>query len=82
MIGHEGGGGTLSKCSNHFIIKTYSKLILYKPVGKYQFTMACIRALVMSVYQVISCLILNQTHVMGTQKNRRNESSFKHQIIG
>ena len=36
--------------------------------------MARIRALVMSAYQVINCLILNQTHVVGTQKNRRNET--------
>ena len=39
------------------IIKTYLELILYKPVGKYQFTMACIRAFVTIVYQVIKCLI-------------------------
>ena len=28
----------------------------------------------MSVYQVINCLISNQTYVVGTQKNRRNET--------
>ena len=30
---------------------------MYKPVGKYQFTVACIRAVVMIMYQVINCLI-------------------------
>ena len=54
MIGHGvGGGGGGERCQNaqkQFIIKTYSELILYKPVGKYQFTMACIRALVMIAY--------------------------------
>ena len=33
--------------------KNLLELFLYKPVGKYQFTMACIRAFVMVVYQVI-----------------------------
>ena len=47
---------------------------MYKPVGKYQFTLAYIRALVMSAYQVINCLILNQPYVVGTQKDRRNET--------
>ena len=37
---------------------------LYIPVGKYQFTMACIRALVMIVYQVIDCLISQPNHVL------------------
>ena len=57
MIGHGGGGG--GRCQNaqkQLIIKTYPELILYKPVGKYQFTMACIRALVMIAYQVIIIL--------------------------
>ena len=48
----------MSKCSKaFFFIKTYLELILHKPVGKYKFTMACIRALVMIVQQVINCLI-------------------------
>ena len=51
----------------NLIIKTYLELILYKPVGKYQFTMACIRALVMIVYQLTNCLIW--------------DGSFEHQII-
>ena len=51
MIGHGGGGG--GRCQNaqkQIIIKTYPELILYNTVGKYQFTMACIRALVMIAY--------------------------------
>ena len=48
-------------------------MVLYKPVGKYQFAMACIRALVMSAYKVIYCLISQPKHVLGTQKNRLNE---------
>ena len=47
----------MSKCSKTIIIKTYQELILCKPVGKYQFTMEFIRALVMIAYQVINCLI-------------------------
>ena len=58
---------------NTIIIKTNPELILYKPVGKYQFTMACIRALVMIAYQVIKCLISQPKQVVGTQKNRRYE---------
>ena len=36
--------------------------------------MACIRALVMSAYEIINCLISQPKHVVGTQKNRRNET--------
>ena len=37
--------------------------------------MAYIRALVMSAYKEISCLISQTKHyVVGTQKNRRNET--------
>ena len=44
MIGHGGGGGDDAKMlKNNIFYKTYLKLILYKPVGKYQFTMACIQ---------------------------------------
>ena len=57
--GFGGGGGECSKTINY---KTYLELILYKPVGKYQFTMACIRTLVMIVYQVINCLIYQPKH--------------------
>ena len=47
---------------------------------KYQFAMAYIRALVMSAYKEINCLISQPKHyVVGTQKNRRNEST---KIIG
>ena len=51
MIGHGGGGGRCQNAQKQLKIKTYPELILYKPVGKYQFTMACIRALAMIVYQ-------------------------------
>ena len=71
MIGHTGGGGggTLPKCSKTlFIIKTYWTLILYKPVGKYQFAMACIRDLVMSAYKVINCLIPQPNVCLGYSK--------------
>ena len=47
MIGH-GGGGRCQNAQKQFIIKT--ELILYEPVGKYQCTMTCIRALVMIAY--------------------------------
>ena len=60
-----GEGGTLSKCPKRFIIKkTYKELILYKPVGKYQFTIACIRALVMIACQVINCLNSQPKHML------------------
>ena len=37
--------------------------------------MACIRALVMSTYKVINCLISQpKTYVVGTQKTRLNET--------
>ena len=66
MIGH--GGKRSQNAQKHFSIKAFKKLIMYTPVGKYQFAMACIRALVMSAYKVINCLSW--------------DSSFKHQMIG
>ena len=63
MIGH-GGGGRCQNTQKQCIIKTYWELISYKPVGKYQFTMACFRALVMIVYQGISCLSSQPKHIM------------------
>ena len=62
MIGH--GGERCQNAQKQFHIKTYKELILYKPVGKYQFTMACIRALVMSVYQLAYCLIFQPKHML------------------
>ena len=53
----QGGGGLCQNAQKQFIIKTEWELILYKPVGKYQFTMTCIRALAMIAYQAINCLI-------------------------
>ena len=67
MIGH-GGGGRCQNAQKQFIIKTYPELILYKPVGKYPFTMACIRALVMIAYQVINCLISQPNHMLWVLK--------------
>ena len=59
-------GGTLSKCSKTLY---YKKLLeTYKPVGKYQFAMACIRALVMSAYKVINCLISQPKHMLWVHK--------------
>ena len=69
MIGHGGGGG--ERCQNaqkQLIIKTYPELILYKPVGKYQFRLACIRALVMIAYQVINCQISQPKHMLWVLK--------------
>ena len=45
-----GGGGGAVKNAQKQNVKTYLELILHKPVGKYQFTMTCIRAFVMIVY--------------------------------
>ena len=65
MIGHAG-----ERCQN--AQKQLKKLklgnYLYERVGKYQFTMACIRALVMSAYQVINCPIFQSKHVLWVLK--------------
>ena len=66
MIGH--GGGRCQNAQQQFIIKTYLECILYKPVGKYQFTMACIRALVIIVYQVNTGLIFQPKHMLWVLK--------------
>ena len=74
-------GGRCQNAQKQFLIKTYKELILYKPVGKYQFTMACIRALVMSMYQLTNCLISKpQSCVLG-HKNRRNETVLLNIIL-
>ena len=65
MIDH---GGRCQNAQNVIIIKPYSELILYKPACKYQFTMACISALVMIAYQVINCLISQQKHIFWVLK--------------
>ena len=68
-------GGTLSKCSKTLYYKNLLETYFVKTVGKYQFAMAYIRALVMSAYKEINCLISQPKHyVVGTQKNRRNET--------
>ena len=75
MIGHVGGGGgTMSKCPKQFIIKTYYELILCKPVGKYQFTMACIKGF---SYDGVPS---NQLSYFSTKTYV--DGSFKHEIIG
>ena len=38
MFGH--GGERCQNAQKQFTLKPYPELILYKPVGKYQFTMA------------------------------------------
>ena len=53
------------------LLETY----FVKTCRKYQFAMAYIRALVMSAYKDINCLIYQPKHyVVDTQKNRRNET--------
>ena len=68
LIFCRGGGERCRNAQKHFIIKTHLKLILYKPVGKYQFAMACIRALVMIAYEVINCLISKPNICFGYSK--------------
>ena len=73
MIGH--GGERCQNAQKQFIIKTYKELILCKPEGKYQFTMACIKGF---NYDCIPSSQLSyfstKTYVVGTQKNHRNET--------
>ena len=72
MIGHgEGGDVKKLKTSYH---KNFLELILYKPVGKYQCTMTCIRALVMIAYQVINCLTSQPKHMLLVIKRTGNET--------
>ena len=69
-------GGTLSKCSKTLYYKNLLETYFVKTcIGKYQFAMAYIRALDMSAYKEINCLISQPKHyVVGTQKNRCNET--------
>ena len=78
MIGHVGGGGgrALSKCSNTIYYKNLFELIWYKPVGKYQRTIACLRALVMIAYQVINCLISKSKHKLWVIKRTKLNVKF------
>ena len=62
MIDHGGGGGGCQNAQNK------TSLILYKPVGKINLQLACIRAFVM-----IASYLSTKTYVVGTQKNRHNE---------
>ena len=63
MIGH-GGGDAIKMLKNNLLSKLIGDLFLYKPVRKYQFTMSCIRAIDMSAYQVITCLISQPKHML------------------
>ena len=81
MFGH--GGERCQNAQKQCIQKTYPELILYKPVGKYQFTMACTRALVMITYQVINCLISQPKHMLWVLKRTvAMRRFFKHQSLG
>ena len=61
MISHGGNDvKMLKKLSYKNLLGTY----LYKPVGKYEFTMACIRTLVMILYQLTNCLISQPKHML------------------
>ena len=62
------GGEWCQNALKQFIINTYPEFILYKPVGKYQFTMACVSALVMIAYQAINCLISQPKHMLWVLK--------------
>ena len=82
MIGH-GGGDDVKMLKKQNIIKSYKELILYKTVGKYQFTMACIRASVMIVYQVFNYLIYQPKHMLWVLKRFAAMGPFfKHQMTG
>ena len=70
-----GGGGRCQNAQKHLIIIFFRNLFCKKPVDKYQFAMAYIRALVMRAFKEINCLISQSKHyVVGIQKNRRNET--------
>ena len=64
----EGEGEAVENAQKQNVIKTYLELILHKPVGKYQFTMACIRAFVMIVHQVVNCLISQPNYMLWVLK--------------
>ena len=61
MIGH---GGTLSKCSKTLYYKNFLETCFVKTCRQ----MTCIRALVMSAYKVIHCLISQPKHMLWVLK--------------
>ena len=75
MIGH-GGGGTLSKCSKTLYYKNLLEAYFVKSVGKYQFAMACIRALVMSAHKVINSLISHPNYIFWVLKRTVSMRQF------
>ena len=78
------GGERCQHAQKQFIMNTYSELILCKPVGKYQFRMACIKGF------SYDCVPSNQlskfstkTYIVGTQNTVAiRQFFFKHEIIG
>ena len=75
------GVSALSKCSKTLYYKNLIETYKVNISSQY---MAYIRALVMSAYKEINCLISQPKHyVVDTQKNRRNETVlFSTKIIG
>ena len=68
-------GGNAVKMLKNTYYKNLLETYFVKPVDKYQFAMAYIRALVMYAYKEVNCLIYQPKHyVVGTQKNRHNET--------
>ena len=47
---------------------SYLNVMIESLLGKYQFAMACIRALVMSAYKVINCLISQPKYMLWVLK--------------
>ena len=74
MFGH--GGERCQNAQKHFIIKNLLGTYFVKVCRKISICNGIyIRALVISAYKEINCLISQPRHyVVGTQKNRRNET--------
>ena len=58
----------MSKCSKTLYYKNVLETYFVKPVGKYQFAMAYVMALVMSAYKLINCLIFQPKHMLWVLK--------------
>ena len=70
------GGGRCQNAQKQNIIKTYKELILYKSVGKYQFSMPCIRDFVIIMCQVIICLISQLKHMLSVPNRTATTRRF------